>query len=676
MGVTVRRGIQLVVSGATALCLLSPAAAQATTFDVTNANDSGDGSLRQAILDANAADGADDIDATGVTGTINVQSALPSLSEAVDIAGPGPDQLTVRRDTGGEYRIFDIAGGVVSTISGLTIANGSVEGNGGGIFNFGTLTLQDAVVTGNHAGGGGGGIYTDSDNNFQGSLAIQDSAVTHNDANGDGGGLYHTRGVSLSVFEVQDSVVASNHADGNGGGIYLPTFDAVTLVSSEVRENSADGSGGGIGCAGGLVKASQSTISSNTAKGGGGIGGCAVDLSDTTVALNSATGGGSGGIGSTFNSTIEDSLITGNTATGDGGGIAAVDGDTVITDSEVSNNSAGGFGGGIDAGFIAGVTTRNVIVSGNTAVKGGGGINVVQAANINATTISGNAATGINADGGGIRDADITRVSNSTIAENTATGDGGGIWSRSNPCCFKLANNTIARNAASRGSNLFQEVPRGELTSTILADPLGDPHNCAYEFAFDRDIQGYNLADDTSCGLDQPGDQAGVDALLGPLGDNGGLTETMMPASASPAIDHGFADELTVDQRGEPRPQDLPGFPNPVGGDGADVGAVELQPSEIDAITPTTRITKHKRKRIGSNGGRVLLKLRFRGQDNDSPSSRLSFECQLDKKPRRQCASPFKRKVGPGSHEMLIWAIDAVGNTDPTAAHYRFKVKH
>src|SRR5918996_2203954 len=113
-----RRGIRFIGPALTLAALLLPAAgAHAATFDVTNTADSGTGSLRQAILDANAAGGADDIDATGVTGTIDLQGELPSLTEAADIAGPGADQLTVRRDAGGEYRIFDIATGVVVTIS-------------------------------------------------------------------------------------------------------------------------------------------------------------------------------------------------------------------------------------------------------------------------------------------------------------------------------------------------------------------------------------------------------------------------------------------------------------------------------------------------------------------------------------------------------------------------------
>src|SRR6516225_3525975 len=78
------------------------------------------GSLRYAIT--NAAD--DDHIAFGVTGTINLTGALPNLAHSISIDGPGAAQLTVRRDTGGNYRIFTVSGGTTVSIAGLTITNG------------------------------------------------------------------------------------------------------------------------------------------------------------------------------------------------------------------------------------------------------------------------------------------------------------------------------------------------------------------------------------------------------------------------------------------------------------------------------------------------------------------------------------------------------------------------
>src|SRR5262249_26784286 len=84
------------------------------------------GSLRDCI---NHAQNGDSIQ-FGVTGTINLTGELPPLTHSISIEGPGADQLTVRRDTGGYYRIFMVYTGPTVSIAGLTIANGFVYGDG------------------------------------------------------------------------------------------------------------------------------------------------------------------------------------------------------------------------------------------------------------------------------------------------------------------------------------------------------------------------------------------------------------------------------------------------------------------------------------------------------------------------------------------------------------------
>src|SRR5262245_584108 len=113
-----------------------------STLTVTNLFDSGSGSLRQAIIEANTASGDDTI-AFSVTGAINLTSALPGLNTNIDIQGPGANLLTVRRDTGDSYRIFTVATGATVGISGLTVSNGQDSG----ISNAGTLTLSDATIS-------------------------------------------------------------------------------------------------------------------------------------------------------------------------------------------------------------------------------------------------------------------------------------------------------------------------------------------------------------------------------------------------------------------------------------------------------------------------------------------------------------------------------------------------
>src|SRR5262249_37918668 len=93
-------------------------------FTVNTLVDENDGiyvnnvSLREAIAAANSQAGDDTIQFS-VAGTVNLTGALPDLASNIRIKGPGADALTVRRDSGGDYRIFTIGAGVSVDISGL-----------------------------------------------------------------------------------------------------------------------------------------------------------------------------------------------------------------------------------------------------------------------------------------------------------------------------------------------------------------------------------------------------------------------------------------------------------------------------------------------------------------------------------------------------------------------------
>ena len=131
-----------------------------STYVVDRLTDTGAGSglagdLRYCINQA--ADG--DAITFGVTGTINLASALPGLAHNISIEGPGADLLTASgRGYGGFFRVFTVLQGATVSISGLTITNGyapqydypyGISNLGGGIANFGTLTLSNSTVTGN-----------------------------------------------------------------------------------------------------------------------------------------------------------------------------------------------------------------------------------------------------------------------------------------------------------------------------------------------------------------------------------------------------------------------------------------------------------------------------------------------------------------------------------------------
>src|SRR6185369_630876 len=165
---------------------------------VTNNNDSGVGSLRNILT--GACGGETITFAPNVTGAIALTGGELLINRIVTINGPGAGVLTVRRsDVAGNFRIFQVTS--KATISGLTIAKGvAPSAGGGGILNFGKLSISDCVLTLNSAnnGGGGGGILN------YGALVLTNSTVSLNVAT-DGGGIRNGRivaggGTPMSAF--------------------------------------------------------------------------------------------------------------------------------------------------------------------------------------------------------------------------------------------------------------------------------------------------------------------------------------------------------------------------------------------------------------------------------------------------------------------------------------------
>ena len=149
-----------------AICMIGVSAAnvQAATFTVMNTNDSGAGSLRQAIADANTAGGADTIDfdagVFATSQTITLTTGELVINGEVTINGPGADKLTISGNN--VSLVFLVSSGAMVTISDLTISHGS-DSLAGGIGNSGTLTINNSILSGNRAGFEGGGRWPDND---------------------------------------------------------------------------------------------------------------------------------------------------------------------------------------------------------------------------------------------------------------------------------------------------------------------------------------------------------------------------------------------------------------------------------------------------------------------------------------------------------------------------------
>lgn len=324
------------------LVMTSRSIAHAATIEVTNLNDQGAGSLRQAIIAANANTSSDTITfAASLSGIIQLDEVLPEMSTNMKLQGPGADVLTVRRNTGGDYRIFRIGSNATVTVHGLTIANGKASTvSGAGIFNFGTLTVSNSIITGNIADGSGGGIY----NADEGTLTVSNSIITGNTAHFNGGGIYNADEGRLMVIE---STISGNQAKSeDGGGINNAGMS--TVSNSTISGNTTHRGGGGIRNVGTLT-VSTSTISGNTANIGGGVSSITKMQFPSTIIRSSTLSGNTadlhgGGLANGHGQTvIEHTTVTGNTAPeGEGSGVASEGDDytwTVVGGSIIAGNT-------------------------------------------------------------------------------------------------------------------------------------------------------------------------------------------------------------------------------------------------------------------------------------------------------------------------------------------------
>ncbi|MEU6890578.1 hypothetical protein ABZ934_02045 [Streptomyces sp. NPDC046557] len=274
-------------------------------------------------------------------------SALPPITSRVTIKGE--DSTLMRSTVVPGFRLLNVAPTGYLTLKGIVV-NGGNSDNGGGIYNAGTLLLEDTTVSGNHAALNGGGIF-----NNNGHVTAVDSRILNNIA------------VTLQ-----------------GGGLYNSTNGNVTLKKTTVAGNTANTDGGGVENGGTLRVLDHSVFTHNEAfeHDGGAIDNDGITtISDSRFIANWADYDG-GAVNNTPGASLEarETVFELNKAGRDGGAINNL-GVATLERIKVEKNSAGRDGGGINNGpasarvpAIRLTLTRSLVVE-NRAAEDGGGIN-------------------------------------------------------------------------------------------------------------------------------------------------------------------------------------------------------------------------------------------------------------------------------------------------------------
>jgi len=506
----------------------------AATLTVTNSNDSGPGSLRESIAIAAPGDEIQ-FDAGLVSKPIVLISGELLISKDLTITGLGESQTIL--DGNAVTRILNIASDAHVAISNLTIRNGfdghllasGVVGEGGGVYNAGTLSLTRVSILSNTAGlygihalsVRGGGVFNN------GTITFDHCSLGHNQAVGEisagGGAIYNLGSATLNATKISDNIHQVARAHGVlGAAIYNESSATAILVDSEVARNT--------GVAGGILNYGVIVLSRTT-------------VSDNLGSLYAAIANGG-------DATLTDSIIRGNNACPlatvggiENGGFPGAGFHVQLRADRVlvSENSSCGRSGGIEN--FGEMRLTNSTVTNNSVVFGAGGIINYGTADIVSCTITGNRSNnigGIAMERGDLRIKNTILTGNFCPISNFPGQECGGINTNCGGTGTSLGNNLLSNNSA------CVWLGDAHLTDAVAAD---------WETIFEgADIVSYGRAP--------------------LLAENGGPTPTIALLPDSAALDF-IPPEACTDQEGNPMTVDQRGTSRPQG-PGCDIGAFEF----------------------------------------------------------------------------------------------------
>ncbi len=504
----------------------------AATVVVTNCNDSGPGSLRQAMSGAIS---GDTIDLSALTcSVIKLTSGQLESDGDLVLAGPGRDALAI--DGNHASRVLYHTGSL--TIRDLTLRNGfHAQGYGGCTWIMGNVLFADSTVTGCRAGDGNNVGAYGAGLDVVGDLTLERSIVSGNEAlstnRSVGGGIYAYNLALSDGSEVSGNSAIASTGRAFGGGAF--TTDDASFKYSTIADNRAE-STGGVAYGGGLH-----------------VNGDSVMIVDSNISGNAAHSeeswsyGGGINVGEYENPlaqvTVNNSTISGNTTSANcadcfimGGGVSAFGSIDVkystISDNEVFIGNYGrAFGGGLSSTHGSGynfTVLRNSTVSGN-AVR-------LAQKHVNSRAHGG----GVAALNGGVS------AKNATIAFNTADTDSGGLVT------YGTQQNTLISTIVAMNTAPID----GDIGTAFGPMTLDGSHN---------------LIGDVAVTVPLPADTLRSAPKLFPLDNNGGTTKTHALAACSPAIDAGAnPGSASTDQRRGTFVRQYGAAP--------DIGAFEFQP--------------------------------------------------------------------------------------------------